>query len=372
MNREPPSERLPRVLVVGQGPPATGGIPTFVANLMASAALRDRAALRFLNTTPSGERRPASVTFTNAGRALRDLGRVFRAARGADVVHLNVSAVPFAPLARALALCAAARAAGARTIMHAHTGRLHLAARGRAYAWLLRRVPLVVDAFVVVSRVEAEAARDVGLEPVVIANGIDVDRSPTGPKDDPPLIAFVGTVCERKGLIDLLGALTELRGDGVPSFRVEIVGDASQEGPGVFERVRDAYADAGAGDVTFRGALTREDVDDVLARASIFCLPSHWEGLPISLLEAMAAETAPIATSVGEIPAMLDGGRAGVLVAPHDVAGLASAIDDLLRDRDRRSALAAAARRRVRDAYGEGSSTGAIADVYARLAGYSM
>jgi hypothetical protein len=68
--------RLPRVLVVGQGPPATGGIPTFVANLMASTTLRDRAALRFLNTTPAGERRPASLTFTNAGRALRDVARV--------------------------------------------------------------------------------------------------------------------------------------------------------------------------------------------------------------------------------------------------------------------------------------------------------
>ncbi|HYY07306.1 MAG TPA: glycosyltransferase family 4 protein [Actinomycetota bacterium] len=371
MTDEPSPGRPPRVLVVGQGPPATGGIPTFVANLMGSATLRSRAALRFLNTTPAGERRPASVTLTNAGRALRDVARVFRAARGADVVHLNVSAVPLSPLARALALCAAARAAGARTILHAHTGRLHIASRGRAYAWLLRRASLVVDVFVVVSRVEAEAAAAVGVETEAIANGIDVDRSSTGPKDDPPLIAFVGTVCERKGLIDLLGALTELRGDGAPPFRVEIVGDASQEGPGVFERVRAAYADAGADDVTFRGALAREDVDDVLARASIFCLPSHWEGLPISLLEAMAAETAPIATRVGEIPAMLDEGKAGVLVAPHDVPGLAAAIDGLLRDRDRRSGLAAAARRRARDVYGDDSACSAIADLYRRVAAYS-
>ena len=372
MTDEPSAGRPPRVLVVGQGPPATGGIPTFVANLMGSATLRHRATLRFLNTTPAGERRPASVTLTNAGRALRDVARVFRAARGADLVHLNVSAVPVAPLARAFALCAAARAAGARTILHAHTGRLHIAARRRVYAWLLRRAPLLVDAFVVVSRVEAEAARDVGLDPVVIANGIDVARSATGPKDDPPLIAFVGTVCERKGLIDLLDALRELRRDDVPPFRVEIVGDASQEGPGVFERVRAAYADAGVDDVTFRGAITRADVGDVLARASIFCLPSHWEGLPLSLLEAMAAETAPIATRVGEIPAMLDEGRAGILVAPHDVRGLAAAIDGLLRDRDRRSGLAAAARRRVRDAYDEGSTSAAVADLYRRVTGYSM
>ena len=73
------------------------------------------------------------------------------------MVHLNVSAAPTAPLLRALLLSATARAAGARTILHAHTGRLHLAARRGIYRWLLRRARLVVDAFVVVSRIEAEA-----------------------------------------------------------------------------------------------------------------------------------------------------------------------------------------------------------------------
>ena len=242
--------------VVGQGPPATGGIPTFISALLASTVLRQRARLTFVNTTPSGERRPGSLTVANLRRAVRDAARVFGAGRAADVVHLNVSAAPTAPLARALVLCAAARAGGAKTILHAHTGRLHLAARSRVYRWLLRRSRLVVDAFVVVSRIEADAVRRVGLEAVVIPNGIDASRFRTGPKDEPPLIAFVGTVCERKGLIDLLGALSLLRRDS-PPFRVEIVGDASQEGPGVFDRIRSAYARAGLDDVTFRGALDR-------------------------------------------------------------------------------------------------------------------
>jgi glycosyltransferase involved in cell wall biosynthesis len=357
--------------VVGQGPPAIGGIPTFVGNLIASSSLRQAASLAFVNTTPGGARRPGAITTTNLIRSIGDAVRVFRAARRADVVHLNVSAAPTAPLGRALLLAAAARGAGARTILHAHTGRLHLAARGRLYRWLLRRSSLVIDAFVVVSRIEADAARAVGLDPEVIPNGLDVTRFPTGPKDDPPLIAFVGTVCERKGLIDLLGALSHLRREGASPFRVEIVGDASQEGPGVFERIRLAYRRAGLDGVVFRGVLDRNGVDDVLARASIFCLPSHWEGLPLSLLEAMAAEAAPIATTVGEIPWMLDDGRAGVLVGPRDVTGLGAALRELIEEPDRRAALGAAARRRVQERYGEPASFEALAALYRRLAGYS-
>jgi glycosyltransferase involved in cell wall biosynthesis len=364
---------MPTVVLVGQGPPATGGIPTYITSLLRSPAARRAAVLGFLNTTPSGERRPGSLTTGNLRRALRDAVRVFRAARRADVIHLNVAAVPLAPLARALLLCAAARAGGARTILHAHTGRLHIAAHRHAYRWLLRRSRLVVDAFVVVSRVEAEAARRAGIEPREVPNGIDADRFRTGPKADPPVIAFVGTVCERKGLLDLLGALARLRRDGAPPFRVEIVGDASQEGPGVFERVRDAYAREGLdGTVTFHGALAPNEVEEVLARASIFCLPSHWEGAPLSLLEAMAAETAPVASAVGEIPRMLDDGRAGVLVEPRDIAGLADGLRALLDGADRRSDLGREARRRAIGTYGEARSFELIADLHRRVAGYSM
>lgn len=363
--------RRPIVVVVGQGPPATGGIPTYVTTLLRSPAARRAAALGFLNTTPAGERRPGSTNVANLGRTFRDGVRVFRAAGGADVVHVNVAAVPLAPLARALLLCAAARAAGARTILHAHTGRLHIAARRPMYRWLLRRSRSVADAFVVVSSVEAEAARRAGIEPEEVPNGLDIQRHRTGPKDEPPLVAFVGTVCERKGLLDLLTALTRLRETGTRPFRVEIVGDASQEGPGVFERIRDRYANEGFTEVAFRGALDRAGVDDVLARASVFCLPSHWEGAPISLLEGMAAEAAPVATAVGEIPRMLDGG-AGVVVGPHDGGALAEALASLLDDPVRRARIATEARRRVAERYAEDQAVERVIELYRRLTGYSM
>ena len=185
------------------------------------------------------------------------------------------------------------------------------------------------------------------------------------------MIAFVGTVCERKGLVDLRDALVHLGREAGPAFRLEIVGDGAQEGPEAFDRVRGAYARADLPGVVFHGALDRAGVDEVLARAAIFCLPSHWEGLPLSLLEAMAAATAPVATRVGEIPWMLDEGRAGLVVEPRDVDALASALGELVRSADRRAELGAAARRRVEEHYAERTCFEAIAALYRRVGRYS-
>ena len=159
----------------------------------------------------------------------------------------------------------------------------------------------------------------------------------------------MGTVCERKGLLDLLRALEIVResNNGLLPCRVVIIGDARQEGPGVFERVRDAYSASGLDSVEFLGRIERAEVADVLARSSIFCLPSHWEAFPISLLEAMAAETAVVATAVGEIPRILDDGTAGRLVPAHDPDALAKAIGGLLERPEARLGSARAARSRV-------------------------
>jgi glycosyltransferase involved in cell wall biosynthesis len=181
---------------------------------------------------------------------------------------------------------------------------------------------------------------------------------------------FVGTVCERKGLEDLRRAFLRLRDAGsLPdALSVTIVGDARQEGPGVFERVRDAYAAAGLTMVTFVGARPLEEVRAALARSDIFVLPSHWEGLPLSLLEAMAAGTAVVATRVGDVPEVLDEGRAGVLVSPERPEELASSLARLLGDAEERIRLGDAARRRVREHYDRSAMTARLLQLYRELA----
>ena len=83
------------------------------------------------------------------------------------------------------------------------------------------------------------------------------------------------------------------------------------------------------------------------ASADVLVLPSHHEGLPMSMLEAMAAGVAVVVTSVGAIPEALNTDEDGVIVPPGDVDALADALDALLADSERRGRIAATGRARV-------------------------
>jgi len=360
----------PRVLIVGQASPARGGIPSFVDMLVEDAELRQEARMRLLNTARA-EQRPSAASITNLRAAVHDTITVWRAARGMDVVHLHVAPAPILPLLRTVALVAAARVAGARAIVHAHSGRMHIAARSAAYRACFRALIALTDVIVVVSRDGELLVRRLGGEAMLLRNAVDTSHFVPAERDgsDAVALTFVGTVCERKGLDDLRDALVRIREDGVGDrLRVTIVGDARQEGPGVFERVRDAYERSGLTSVTFTGARPPDDVGAILSRSDVFCLPSHWEGLPISVLEAMAAGCAVVATSVGEIPALL-GDDAGVVVPPHDPARLAVELRRLIDDPQRRAVIGRVARERVVRGFDRRAVVDEIASLYRRVAG---
>ncbi|MDP9227411.1 MAG: hypothetical protein M3P18_26905, partial [Actinomycetota bacterium] len=155
--RQGAKEARLRVVVVGQGPPTRGGIPSFISMLLEDPWLRGRVDLHHLNTTPARAKRPGAFALANITSAMSQGLAVFKWARRADVVHLNLAPVPLLPLIRAGVLVWAGRAAGCRVILHAHTGRLPAAVRSWEYRAVLRAVAGGADTLVVVSK-EAEIA----------------------------------------------------------------------------------------------------------------------------------------------------------------------------------------------------------------------
>jgi glycosyltransferase involved in cell wall biosynthesis len=91
----------------------------------------------------------------------------------------------------------------------------------------------------------------------------------------------------------------------------------------------------------------RKDIPELLMAMDIFVLPSIKEGLPMALLEAMAAKRPVIATRVGAIPKVIENKDTGVLVEPKDISGLRDAIINLLSDPGRMDLLAREGFRRV-------------------------
>jgi starch synthase len=121
----------------------------------------------------------------------------------------------------------------------------------------------------------------------------------------------------------------------------------------------------------FLGRVGRDEVLDLLTRCTVFCLPSHWEGSPLSVLEAMAVGTPIVASAVGDVPELLDHGAAGIVVPAHNPGALAGALESVLRDPTEARRLSAAARARVAELYSWRATVDRVAALYERVVRYS-
>lgn len=305
------------MLLVGQAGPARGGIPSFLDSLTADPDLVARADVRLLNTTRQAERRAGTLTGGNLVHVVQDAVRTYRAARRADVVHVQTALLPVLPLLRALAVCAAARLAGAPVICHVHHARLNTSLEeareaARSSRRLLRPVTTRVLA---VSAPGGEALRELvpGLDVGVVDNAIDVGAAlPARPAEEPAVLLYVGTLTRRKGVLDLVAALDLLAQRGCAPI-VQVAGGSNEVGEAEADELRQALRTCRL-PVELLGSLDARQVAERLAGASVFVLPSHWEGQPIAILEAMAAGLPVVSTTVGATPDVVRDGVDGLLV----------------------------------------------------------
>lgn len=178
---------------------------------------------------------------------------------------------------------------------------------------------------------------------------------------EPGLVVFAGRCEASKGIFDLLEAAGVLRAQ-VAGLRIECAGDGDL---GKVQRYA-ASMNLGAR-VTMRGWLGKEASEVLLARAAVFVLPSYAEGLPMSVLEAMAAGCPVVATRVGGIPDLVTDGVDGLLVPPGDPRALAAALQRVLRDRDFAQRLGNAARQTIAKRFTAERSLERLEQIYAGL-----
>jgi glycosyltransferase involved in cell wall biosynthesis len=355
-----------RVLLVGKGAPERGGIPSFLQLLLGSD-LGQSHDLMFLNLATAGTREGAQLTLGNLQRTAADAVRVWRAARHADVVHLHSAGAPLVTLLRAGVLCVAGRLAGCRVLLHAHGGRIALWATSTARRRVARLALRAATVVIAVSEdARATLADALGTDRVVrIDNGVDLDRfSPReqGAAGGPPQVLYVGLLSPRKGVLDLIEASRRLTERDIRHDLV-LVGGTPDEGPAGEAEVRAAAAAAGP-HVTLLGQEPFEAMPALYRRADVFCLPSWWEAMPLSVLEAMASGVAVVATRVGDVPRLLDDGRAGILVPPRDPAALSDAVAEVLTDVPSRVSTARAGRDRAVAQFSASATIAAIDALY--------
>lgn len=279
------------------------------------------------------------------------------------------------------------------TVLHVHTPVASMI--GRFAGWLAR-VPLIVytahgfyfhdrmeekqyrrhvrlerffcrfqDALFCVSREDAQTAVRLKLSKrrntFFVSNGVDPERfnrhrlshealakcrDELGVPDGAPVIAIMGRMVREKGYIEFFQAARHLAPE-FPQVRFLVIGDTvtSEHDSAKEEILRHAESRELKGRVHFTGL--RRDIPELLAVATIFCLPTYREGMPVSILEAMAMELPVVTTNIRGCREEVLDGRTGFLVEPQDVEQLHGALRTLLRRPGVARRLGQAGRERV-------------------------
>jgi glycosyltransferase involved in cell wall biosynthesis len=356
---------MARVLLVGKGAPDRGGIPSYLDSLL-SSSLATEHDLRFLNVAHAGTPEGGRVTAGNVSRTVRDVRAVFRAARDSDVVHVHTALAPAVTVLRAGLLALAGRVRGCAVVVHAHGGAIQFWLTSRRRRALLRLAMAPAHRVAAVWTAGQGALQ--GVLPAgrvtLVDNGVAVDDVPQGgePGSGPPRVLFVGLLTPRKGVLDLLAASRLLRERGV-AHELCLLGGTPDEGPAAEAEIRAALDEH----TRLLGTFPPEEMPARYADADVFCLPSWWEAMPLSVLEAMAAGLPVVATDVGDVARAVLDGVTGRVVPSKDPEALAAALEPLLRDPDLRRAMGSAGRARVTEAFSVAATAHAVSALYAQL-----
>lgn len=354
----------PAALLLGPSLQAVSGVTTHVDSILKSR-LRSEFALRHFQVGSEGRRESGLARL--ARLALSPLGLAAAIVRHrAAIVHLNTS-LNAKSYWRDLTYLVVARLCGARVVLQKHGGTLRGFCRSPVFAGFVRATLRLADAVLVLSHAELAEYRGLG-NVIHLPNGIDCapfmrfNRSLPAP-GSPLHLLYIGRLAPCKGIHEAIEAMALLKEGGAVDARLVIAGSGPDEAV-LKLRVRELGL---RGKVHFAGPSFGEDKARLLSRSDVLLLPSHSEGLPYALLEAMAAGVVPVVTPVGAIPEVMENGVHGRLVPVGDIGAIAEAVAALDADRAALARMSAASRRRVAAAYSIDRVAGELAGLYGRL-----
>lgn len=324
------------VVMVGPARNVRGGVSAVVNSLLA-AMPDDAPRIRYIPTHVDGPRvvkaLVALVGFVRLLVALRF--------RGCDIVHIHMAS--YASFARKSRVATLAGLFRKKVVIHLHGAQFHLffeessTNRKRAISWALLSADLVI------ALSEEWKTRLVGISPDatirILPNPVDtreyegmVEARAEVPEGGGHVL-FLGAFTRRKGIYDLVAAAAKVV-EKRPNVVFELGGDRE------VSEVQHLIEEKGIGrNVRFMGWVRGEQKLSAFLRAHIFVLPSYHEGLPIAVLEALAAGLPVVTTPVGGIPEIVEDEVNGCLIEPGDVDALAASILRLLASAELRARM---------------------------------
>ena len=341
------------------GPRPTGGVEVGVGLLLNSPLVARHHLRVWDRKAPPGPRPMLPLRLARqAGEFARFAAWVAR--RRPEVVHIKSSSgVNFVQSAVFVAL---SRALGRRTLLQLHSGDFDTWYRrqGVTGRWALRRALRSASELLVLSEYWRDRLQPLAGDTAVhvVPNGVEIPASFVARRGTggPLRVLTVAAVSRHKGHFEILEAADRLRDRPVEFLLAGPIADD--------EVVQRAHAPRLASNVAFLGSVGPREKWDLLAESDVFLLPSHAEGMPNAVLEAMGAGLPVIATPVGAIPEMLGEGRGGRLVPVGDAAGLAEALRELQANPKLRHTMGEWNRARVEACYRMDRVLARLDDIY--------
>jgi glycosyltransferase involved in cell wall biosynthesis len=358
MRAVPPTRRV-KVLQVGPALNVRGGITTVEQHI--SDYLAPYVSMRHIATMEDGSTLARAAIFVRAVRSLRSA----LASIEPCVVHIHFASR--GSTLRKLILASMVTRAGRPLVLHAHGGyfdqfhrRLPPVARRAVNATLQRANVLIALS----SRWRDFYVNECELSPsqvAVLPNPVRWSPEVPGRSGRRHVqFLFLGRMCAKKGTYDLVHAFAALPDAVRARARLVLAGD------GDLGEIRRLAAPLGE-QVRVLSWVGSSEREQLLAQSDVFVLPSYNEGVPMSLLEAMASGLPAIVTPVGGIPEVMSHGVEGLIVEPGRVTNLSAAMARLVTDDAERVAAGRRAHERARafDVHGYARR---LADVYLRIA----
>lgn len=346
-----------KILMVGPDLSLHGGIVSVVQGYLDGGLPEACDGFEYLGTGVGSSKLGKSIAFARA------LARYERVMPSYDIVHLHISAR--GSYKRKSIMARMARKAGKYVILHDHDGEFEKAFEegGDAYRRDVRKTFGIADRVVVLS----EEWRDYFAENVcdsekivVVHNGVKVPAEPCSPWSQQDIL-FLGRLDANKSPDVLLRASRQVL-ERFPGTKVVFGGD------GEVEKNKALAEELGiANHCEFHGWVSGAEREGLFARAAVYCLPSKNEGLPMSVLEAMARGIPTVATPVGGVPQVIEDGVSGFLVDVDDVDALSDRLNILLDKPGLRENVGAASRNTVTRLFNVGGSIKQLLALYRAL-----
>jgi glycosyltransferase involved in cell wall biosynthesis len=244
-----------------------------------------------------------------------------------DVIHIN-TALETRAVWRDLVLTLCASLRKRPIVLHIHGGRFMMSdLRPKLQDAAIRKMLLLATETIVLGNAEKKFLVEnypAGII-TVLPNATELGEMPRRvDQKRVRTLLFLGRLDRAKGLDEIVEAAMTLKTQGF-DFKFKCFGTGPDQEK-FFEGMRSAIGE----DFYYGGVASAEQRREAYATSDIFILPSHFEGMPMALLEAMAAGCVPVVSNVGSMPDAVSDGRNGYLVEPRNITALVGKLKFLL------------------------------------------